>query len=69
MAAGFDSAGPYDRLIWIYQTRGSNAEVIRIAKASLEVVRTYPEKREWYRRQIQLAEEAMSSTPEPRTES
>lgn len=69
VAAGFDSAGPYDRLIWIYQTRSLNAEVIRIAKASLEVVRTYPEKREWYRRQIQLAEEAMSSTPEPRTES
>lgn len=66
VAAGFDSAGPYDRLIWIYQNRGMNRDVIRIAEASLKAVRTYPQKREWYERQIAEARKQLVATPEPR---
>lgn len=62
----FDASGPYDRLIWIYQTRGMHREVIRIAEASIEMVHTYPEKLEWYRAQIERATEALGSIPEPR---
>jgi tetratricopeptide (TPR) repeat protein len=62
----FDASGPYDRLIWIYQTRGMHKEVIRIAEASIEMVHTYPEKLEWYRTQIERAREALGSIPEPR---
>jgi tetratricopeptide (TPR) repeat protein len=66
VASSFDSAGPYDRLIWIYQTRNMHQDVIRIAEASLEAVRTYPEKREWYQRQIEQSREALGSAPKPR---
>lgn len=66
VAAGFDSAGPYDRLIWIYQSRALHRDVIRIATASLASVRTYAEKRDWYRRQIQQAEKSIAGTPQPR---
>lgn len=59
VAASFDAAGPYDRLIWIYQDRGLHREVIRVAEASLGAVRTYPAKRQWYERQIALAREAL----------
>lgn len=62
----FDAAGPYDRLIWIYQSRGLHRDVIRIAEASIESVRTYPEKLDWYRQQVTLAREALTSTPQPR---
>lgn len=62
----FDAAGPYDRLIWIYQSRGLHHDVIRIAEASIERVRTYTEKVEWYRQQISLAREALTSNPQPR---
>lgn len=63
--AGFDAAGPYDRLIFIYSERRMHSDVIRVAKASLSLVRTYPEKRDWYERQIQEAEKAMRSGPAP----
>lgn len=62
----FDAAGPYDRLIWIYQSRGLHRDVIRIAEASVESVRTYPQKLEWYRRQVSQAREALTATPQPR---
>lgn len=64
--ASFDAAGPYDRLIWIYQVRGLHREVIRVAEASLRAVRTYPAKREWYERQIAISREALRSAPRPR---
>lgn len=66
LSAKFDSAGPYDRLIWIYQQRKMHKEVIRVAQASLRTVRTYPEKKSWYQQQIEEARKAMASTPEPR---
>jgi tetratricopeptide (TPR) repeat protein len=62
----FDAAGPYDRLIWIYQTQGMHKDVIRVAEASLEMVHTYPEKKQWYRAQIDRAREALGSIPEAR---
>lgn len=66
VAGSFDSSGPYDRLIWIYQGRSMHADVIRIAEASLGAVRTYPEKRDWYKRQIDEARKAIGSVPKPR---
>lgn len=66
VAEKFDSAGPYDRLIWIYQARSMHRDLIRIAEASLASVRTYPQKREWYARQIESARKALESAPEPR---
>lgn len=66
VAAAFDASGPYDRLIWIYQSRRMLSDVIRIAEASLAAVRTYPEKLDWYRRQIDEARKALGASPEPR---
>lgn len=59
VAAAFDAAGPYDRLIWIYTERRRHADVIRIAEVSLRAVRTFPQKRDWYRRQIDTARSAL----------
>ena len=49
VAAAFDAAGPYDRLIAIYTEREAFADVVRIAEAAAENVRTFDDKREWYR--------------------
>ena len=48
VAAGFDAAGPYDRLIAIYTAREAFADVARIAGAAAATVRTFDEKRAWY---------------------
>jgi tetratricopeptide (TPR) repeat protein len=61
----FDAAGPYDRLIWIYQQRRAHREVIRVAEASLRAVRTYPAKRQWYEQQISEAKAALGAPPQP----
>lgn len=66
IAEKFDASGPYDRLIWIYQSRRMHGEVIRVAEASLASVRTYSEKRDWYKRQIEEATKALDSAPRPR---
>jgi hypothetical protein len=66
VAESFDSAGPYDRLIFLYTERGRPRDVIRVAQASLEAIRTYPEKENWYRQQIEGAEQALGSAPDPR---
>lgn len=65
VAAAFDAAGPYDRLIWIYQARKAHREVLRVAEASLANVRTYPAKKQWYEEQIAAARAAQGSTPQP----
>jgi tetratricopeptide (TPR) repeat protein len=62
--AQFDSSGPYDRLIFIYQGRAQHDEVIRVARASIQSVHTYPQKQAWYQAQIEAAREAKASTPE-----
>ncbi|HEU5003776.1 MAG TPA: hypothetical protein VFW71_13520 [Actinomycetota bacterium] len=65
VAAGFDAAGPYDRLIFIYQQRRAHRDVIRVCEASLRAVRTYEAKRTWYRAQMAEAEKALGAPPAP----
>ena len=48
VAARFDAAGPYDRLIAIYGGRNDHVAVRRIAEAALVNVRTHDQKLEWY---------------------
>jgi hypothetical protein len=48
VAARFDAAGPYDRLIAIYHEREAYADVARIAAAAVTNVRTFDDKRAWY---------------------
>ena len=48
ISAGFDAAGPYDRLIAIYTEREWFADVARIAEAAVKSVRTFDDKRAWY---------------------
>jgi tetratricopeptide (TPR) repeat protein len=66
VAASFDAAGPYDRLIWIYQNRKAHRDVIRVAQASIRNVRTYPAKTHWYEEQVAAAQAAQGSPPQPR---
>jgi hypothetical protein len=66
VVAGFDAAGPYDRLIWIYQSRKAHRDVIRVAEASVRNVRTYPAKKQWYEEQIAKARADLASSPQPR---
>src|SRR5918992_44338 len=48
VAAGFDSSGPYDRLIALYSHRAMHADVVRITEAALASVHTHESKRDWY---------------------
>lgn len=48
IAEGFDSAGPYDRLIAIYLASERHADVVRVAGMALDNVRTFSDKRAWY---------------------
>jgi hypothetical protein len=66
VAAGFDAAGPYDRLIAIYRGREAHAEVRRIADAALVSVRTFDDKKAWYRSIRGSADEAARKQPDPR---
>jgi hypothetical protein len=59
--AGFDSAGPYDRLIAIYADREQHNDIVRIATAALAQVRTFPDKQRWY-------ESVRTTSAEARTE-
>lgn len=65
VAAGFDAAGPYDRLIFAYQQRKAFPEIVRVGEAALGAVHTYEAKRDWYRRQIADAKSSMGGTPQP----
>ena len=62
---GFDSTGPYDRLIAIYSARAEHSQVVRVAKAALENVKTYEDKRGWYARMRDEAERAAAAVPKP----
>lgn len=66
VATGFDSAGPYDRLIAIYLAREAHADVVRVAEAALAAVRTFDDKRAWYEAMRDEAREARPSQPDPR---
>ena len=59
----FDSTGPYDRLIALYGHQGRHQEVIRITEAALQYVRTYDDKKVWYRRMRSEAERAIKDVP------
>lgn len=64
LEAGFDSAGPYDRLIALYGQRAMHADVIRVAEAALEQVHTYADKSAWYERMRVDAERALDKVPQ-----
>jgi glutathione S-transferase len=63
LAGGFDSVGPYDRLIEIYSGRALHGEVVRVADVALVNVHTYPEKKDWYRQMREAAAAAATSVP------
>lgn len=63
VSSRFDAAGPYDRLIFIYQQSRMHADVIRVAEESIRSVRTYPQKLDWYRAQIVEAKKSLDSPP------
>ena len=63
VSAGFDSTGPYDRLIGIYSNRAAHSDVIRVATMALDNVKTYEDKRAWYREMIEQAERAAARVP------
>ncbi|MEA2505986.1 MAG: hypothetical protein QOH48_604 [Actinomycetota bacterium] len=64
LEAGFDATGPYDRLIALYSHRAQHLDVIRVAEAALAHVRTYEDKREWYRRMEAAARKAAAKVPQ-----
>ena len=60
---GFDSSGPYDRLIALYANQAQHAEVVRVATAALENVHTHDDKRAWYEQMRANAEKAAADVP------
>jgi hypothetical protein len=66
IAAGFDSAGPYDRLIAIYLASERHADVVRVATAALSNVRTFPDKHAWYESVQSGSRDAQAKQPDPR---
>jgi hypothetical protein len=64
VAAGFDATGPYDRLIALYSHRAQHHDVARVAQAALAHVRTYEDKRDWYRRMEAEARKAAAKVPQ-----
>lgn len=63
VAAGFDSPGPYDRLIHIYAQRAQHSEVVRVTTAALESVHTHDDKLRWYDQMRAQATRAASEVP------
>ncbi len=63
VAARFDSTGPYDRLITIYAQGSRHAEVVRVATAALDNVRTHADKAGWYERMRAEAQRAAARVP------
>ncbi|MDP9068755.1 MAG: hypothetical protein M3N53_10500 [Actinomycetota bacterium] len=63
IGAGFDSTGPYDRLIALYSDQALHADVVRVADLALEHVKTHGDKREWYGRMRREAQKAAAKVP------
>ena len=61
--SGFDSSGPYDRLITLYADRARHNDVVRVTEAALINVHTYPDKKGWYEVMRAEALKAQSSVP------
>ena len=64
VGGGFDSTGPYDRLIALYSQRAAHREVVRVVELALAHVRTYQDKKDWYRRMRAEAEKADADVPQ-----
>jgi len=66
--ARFDSSGPYDRLIALYDQRAQHRDVVRIAEAALAHVQTYDDKRAFYEKTRSDSLKAIGRLPqaEPR---
>jgi hypothetical protein len=63
VTSGFDSSGPYDRLISVYANEARHGDVIRTAEAALENVQTHPEKRAWFEKMRADADAASQKLP------
>ena len=63
VAARFDSAGPYDRLVAIYGARARHADVVRVTSAALAHVQTHAAKRDLYERTRAEARRAAGRVP------
>ena len=63
VADGFDSPGPYDRLIALYGDDALHGEVIRVVDAALDSVHTYPDKVSWYEKVRSEAMRAAGNVP------
>ena len=70
VAAGFDSPGPYDRLIALYGSEGRHSDVVRVIERALAHVHTYADKMAWYEKTRVEARRALSKVPKaaPRDE-
>ncbi len=64
VSAGFDSTGPYDRLIALYSDQALHADVVRVAEAALARVQTHEAKRDWYGRMRDEARRAAAHVPQ-----
>ena len=62
--AGFDSPGPYDRLIEIYSSRAMHLEVVRVAGAARAAVHTHADKLGWYGTVAEAAKKAAMKVPD-----
>ncbi len=65
VAGRFDSTGPYERLISLYAGLARHKDVMRIADAALNNVRTYSEKKHWYATMHKEAEKRLGASPRP----
>lgn len=63
VTGGFDSPGPYDRLIALYGDVALHKEVIRVVDAALRFVHTYSDKVAWYQRVRDEATRAAADVP------
>jgi hypothetical protein len=63
VAAGFDSPGPYDRLIEIYSHRAQHLEVVRVAESARKAVHTHAGKYQWYESMAAAARTAAAKVP------
>lgn len=61
---GFDSTGPYDRLIALYSNQALHSDVIRVAELALANVQTHEAKRDWYERMKHEAQQAAAKVPQ-----
>lgn len=60
----FDSSGPYDRLIAIYNHRSRWSEMARVAELALQQVQTYKDKRAFYERTRTEAKKSAGRLPQ-----